>query len=100
MARIGGRKTNVTTATAVALFTAAEVAGCSNSDPLEVIIRNSHGTSRLDFGGSGVTSLNGYGVVAGATLSFRIRSPADIPYAIATTTAIDVEMAWSGPFNG
>lgn len=97
---IGSRVVTVTDADPVALFTAAELAAVSELSPLEVIIRNSHATSRLDFGASDVVGTEGYGVLAGQPLSFHIRTPHAIPYVIANTTSIDVEVAWSGPFSG
>lgn len=96
----GGRVVSVTTATVVSLFTAAELAGVSELNPLEVIIRNTHATSRLDLGAADVASTTGYGLLALATFSVRLRSPSSLVFAISTTTTISVEIAWSGPFNG
>ncbi len=98
--RIGSRKVNITTGAAQALFTATEVQSASNIDPIEVIIRNSDASNRLDFGASDVAAGAGYGIIAAATLSFRIRTPADIPFLTANTATISVEVAWSGPFSG
>lgn len=98
--RVGSRKSNVTTGAAAALFTAAELANVSTNDPLEIIIRNSDASNRLDFGASDVAGGAGYGIIAGATLSLRLRTPADVPYLIANTATISVEVAWSGPFSG
>lgn len=97
---IGSRVASAVTANNIALFTATELQSVSELSPLEVIIRNTHASSRLDFGASDVAALAGYGVLALATLSFRIRSPQAIPYVIANTTAISVEVSWSGPFSG
>lgn len=97
---IGGRKATITTGAAAQLFTTAELQTCSEMNPLEVIIRNTHATNRIDFGAADVASGTGYGLLALATLSFRIRSVQGIPWVIATTSSIDVEMAWSGPFCG
>ena len=96
----GARVVSVTTGEVVSLFSAAELAGVSERNPLEVLIRNTHATSRLDVGASDVASTTGYGILALATFSVRLRSPSSLLFAIATSTTISVEIAWSGPFNG